>query len=769
MERAGINPNTNRGGDRPLEIKFLGSTEKDQQPRVALYSLEKGAIRKIRSIEGNRIMLSELVRLVKEGAAGFGPDVDEKEVSKEMLSTFRPQKLTEWATTGLIDIGPKWRDWIFPFVCVHGDVHKCRPWRWWTETIVTTVATKAASASSPKTAGAVAAAVAAKAVESRALVPSRFSPASELAVVPHLPPLCAPICNAIVEVYQKTCCCTWPPIITDIDIVDWLREWIEKFPPIPPIDPWPPGPFPGPGPDPAPFFRETRNAKIARALDRPLPLGNVPERLVQDVHAMSLMTTPAERMAYLEPREYLCPIFCSCSTKKVTETAVSPDGEFSVCFRAPLTPFRCRVTYFYKVRQWQGNQWVYIYDGSTVNEYFSASDDAHLRTWKGIACSPDGGGIPNPGGEFVMLENIGVIPSWKLASPAQDSEYGVATPVASDGLVSHNYPGQPWGKTLSFRLKFTEGLKALGAKYYRMSVAKASAAGDAVGTPQQLTGTVAWSRWKWVGSQLQTEAVPLGPNVVGTNSDLYLIPYESDAPDGGWLWFQFHQSWNTAEHDNGKHVVIVEVFDAAGNRIKPAGAPGAGSPVGFTFRRWTDETNTAAVNFAALTHLFHVDNVACYGDIVALRKNNEPAAGACLFLQGCTDDNFAVRFYAFHVNNFMQSYSLWAVRGLNDATIPITDGTSNAPSPIPSVLDADSAAIATKTFAQMLGPHQKCAFAIELRVRPKHTNGFGVLDSLPPYGYAAAETAAVALEQVPCVEISRIPQIAEKVSSKLPE
>lgn len=43
------------------------------------------------------------------------------------MVTFRPkEKIREWASTGVIEINPKWRDWIAPIVCVHGDVHKFR-------------------------------------------------------------------------------------------------------------------------------------------------------------------------------------------------------------------------------------------------------------------------------------------------------------------------------------------------------------------------------------------------------------------------------------------------------------------------------------------------------------------------------------------------------------------------------------------------------------------------------------------------------------------
>ncbi|MEP0826881.1 MAG: hypothetical protein HRF40_15535, partial [Nitrososphaera sp.] len=106
--------------DKVLQLQFLGSTAQDSQPKVALFAVDtKGGIttiKKLQSLEGNKISLSELTRNVKEGVSyGFGPDIDETEVRKEMLFTFRPkEKIREWTDTGVIEINPKWRDWILP-------------------------------------------------------------------------------------------------------------------------------------------------------------------------------------------------------------------------------------------------------------------------------------------------------------------------------------------------------------------------------------------------------------------------------------------------------------------------------------------------------------------------------------------------------------------------------------------------------------------------------------------------------------------------------
>lgn len=185
----------------------------------------------------------------------------------------------------------------------------------------------------------------------------------------------------------------------------------------------------------------------------------------------------------------------------------------------------------------------------------------------------------------------------------------------------------------------------------------------------------------------------------------------------------------------------------------PPSDPGTTKP--FNYLRWIDETNTTPVNFAVLTHMFHVNNKHCYGDIYDLRKNHVPSIEECQYMVGCENDAFSVGFFAFHEDNFMQSYHLWYHRRLNGPDITLETGTTNAPAsipPVPATLDSSNAKDSnSKTFAQMLESHDKCAFSIELRVYPKHTNGFGMI-----WNYGAADTAAVSLEKVKCIPLQSL-------------
>jgi hypothetical protein len=135
-------------------------------------------------------------------------------------------------------------------------------------------------------------------------------------------------------------------------------------------------------------------------------------------------------------------------------------------------------------------------------------------------------------------------------------------------------------------------------KYYRLKVFAVDDAGAPVGAPIVLNDTVTWD--KLVDIPGDVIRVPnAGPTPVGAENDLFAVPYWS-SPDHRYLSGQFHQVWNTAQTQfpDGKYLLVIEVFDAAGNRVKPNGATGPGAAQNFQFRRWVSAVDTDPVPFA---------------------------------------------------------------------------------------------------------------------------------------------------------------------------
>ena len=97
-------------------------------------------------------------------------------------------------------------------------------------------------------------------------------------------------------------------------------------------------------------------------------------------------------------------------------------------------------------------------------------------------------------------------------------------------------------------------------------------------------------------------------------------------------------------------MLLIEVFDAGGNRIKPNGAAGPGAAQTFQFRRWATASDTDPVPFADAAHVFWVDNTPVGGDIVDLRKNGLANTAECQFMEGTGQSTFSIGFRAFHVN-----------------------------------------------------------------------------------------------------------------------
>jgi hypothetical protein len=318
----------------------------------------------------------------------------------------------------------------------------------------------------------------------------------------------------------------------------------------------------------------------------------------------------------------------------------------------------------------------------------------------------------------------------------------VVNPVDAIGqLLNRNLGG-----AVALQYHFTEPMRPAGAAYFRIQVAKADGSGNPVGSWTVLA-PMTWSTWKL--NTATPGLIALGPHSAGTENNLSKIPYDTGDPLGPneeWQDGQYHGIIPTSDLDNDRYLVMIEVFNAAGARLKPAAAPGpeAGTVASFTFRRWNVPSSTVAVPFAALTHLMWWDNRNAVADIVDIRLSGTPSSDQCQFLEGGPGATVEIGYRAYHPQpgtpSFLHFHSLILTRGLNGpswqvANLPGDEVGEGGP-PHTSV---------AKTLAELLGDEppgqQKCAFAVILRSHVKTTNGAGTLTNLDagePAAFAAA-------------------------------
>jgi hypothetical protein len=722
-----------------LAVKFVGAAPNEQTPSVALYQVNASGqvARKIAVARDAELEVSSELTKQKSAVVALGPDVDNisKLDPKSVLQLRVSDQLAAWEKSNELSIPSLWwRQWIFFTVCVSGKVSKCRPW-------FLDVA----------------------AIRANALLSTTLPP---------LPEICTPICNAVVEVWEDTCCC-WPILVIDVPIIiEKLQQLLE----LEPIQ-FPPAPNP---PDPAPFNRAALN-NVQRALAQGKTASQFAPNTDLARHLQALQSMSAEEaIRYIEINPPLWRFWCGCSSSMVGQTPVNPDGTFNFCWEQfPFLRINCRRSYFYKVKQWNGVSWAYIYDGAAAYQYFNADQFANLETIVGQSC---GQVPPPPGTDFAMLQQIGGTPSYLLHSnwnganafdvdQTQTSEFGLNFPPASGGLVDFGaYTDAPWAKTLNFMLYFDPGLEALGVLYYRLSIVAADATGNPQGgaTPAPIMNSVAWLEWvldvhgNWV-----TQAQGLGPVNKGTQTGLFQIPYLDDAL---WLGGQYHQSLDTTMYANGRYLLVLELFDKNGNRLIPSGAPAytGDTPTNFTFLRWLAASgtgSTATVPYAALTHLLWIDNRPVYGAIEDLDVDGVASSAECQFLSGPGTSQFQVGFRAFHAvmgdpspdpippATFMQDYSITWTEGLGgpSGTLcsvppnppPCTAGDVNQPA---TMFTGANVKTLPASFASMLGPPpapQACAFTVNLAVFCKHTDGSSHIYAYDVYPEASFAIAIV--------------------------
>ena len=727
-----------------ITLNFVGREANEELPPTAIYLIDstKRIEKKLGSLEGDRQKINLPVEKERLKTIAIGPDVEDTGMlQSENLIQFRAEELAVILKKGTPFEIPRsiWERWLFIRVCLSGNVMRCWPFPFppWIPCIL----------------------------------PPRPCPR---------PLRCAPICNGVVEIYERECCRP-PLIIPNIpDIIKKLRERYYELPEVP--GKWPPPPLPEIGITVSPaIITGSAATRKASGVSRRTPLqqalyDDVPETLAQDIQ--SLETLPqAEAVLYAQKRPYLWPYWCTCRTRKVGEAILQPDGKFHFCYNRlrAISKRNCWTSYYYRVKQWHENQWTYLYDGALKHQFFTSTQYANLLTFFGRTCVGDPPIDPSVKKPYVMLQLIGSTSSYNLKSnwlgkdPAGkdltqigdstlapldqngglvdgigDPTHDLVTPAAS---LSSWLINQPWGGNLSFRLFISSDMQGAGAVYYRIKVIPANATGTPVAglEPRILADSVAWLKMVQTDSMTKPQIVSesLGPDNSKGEPALFRIPYNADA---SWLDNQPHQIWYTEGFQNGRYLVTLEIFDKNGKLLDPAGGK-------FFYLRWLEKTgtdSTAIVPFKGLTHLFWIDNTPCNAVIADLRKDGTASHEECQYFEGISSAQFSSGFYAYHdpesvtpgtpKRSFLWYYTLWTHRGLKGPNVAVETSNIDTPTETSGTpKQSDSL-----TYGNMLSglASTKCAFALNLRARAKHTNGSQRLSK-----YDDADQAAFSIEQ----------------------
>lgn len=454
-------------------LNYVAAKKKERPTDVVVYALDAdGNVLDEAQVNARGVFRLSAAALEEAAEIKFGPPQEDPATSKA-LKQLRVEEVARKIEIGeAIDVAEAiWRPWFPITLCVGGSVKKC-----W---LFPGVLTSKLALASP----------------SRSLAPAPgVSVPLALAESPFVHsylPFCVPVCHGIVEVYRRQCCCS-PLVVYDprIDLVIERLEEIEV-----PIEV-------GPIPDPPPVDVVER-----------VFTGGAEDQLKVNAHRdlVNLKAlAPAERVEYIEARDYLAWLYCFCSTPVKVADGFLDDGQFDICWKEPLRliPLWCYERYAYVVKQSIDGATVTIYDGVAAGDWYTLQQRPTLVSYhpEAIGCTPR----PDPPltGAWVYLQDVGGAGAYRLHAPDQTSPNSVgplsynsglldpaANPLAAKGkLLDRNLGGTLW-----LRYHFSESLAGSGvdARYYRISVAKANNAGGPAGPWK----TVAPNEWRSGGPE----------------------------------------------------------------------------------------------------------------------------------------------------------------------------------------------------------------------------------------------------------------------------
>ncbi len=753
---AQVERDTTGRGQRSYRLELVGFRAGSERPDILVQAVD----RKDKVLYSDKVkpdgaftITADVLKKAHQVIIGARDDNDNNNVALAANSSarFRASEFRALTVDGTIALAEGvWSRFLFNWNCVSGSVRVCRRRRWWFDKIIAAAAAPVVDL--PLSSGPV---FRARADPLRAQVLERLQPSiGDLLLWPYR---CRTVCLGTVEVYRRRCCC-WPIVVDDWRIPDLIRDLeiiVERLPKLPPPK-FPPPPPPPLDPLTTPFFKG----------------GALNELALNAAHDLNVLRSlPSDQAAqYISSRLYLLRRLCTCGPAiKVATGSIQPDGSFNICWREPLWLLQpnCHDEYAYVVKQTIGGTTTTIYDGLTAGAWYHAGDDPVLTSYNANAfdCIETG---PGDGTAYVYLDLIGDTESHALTTPDSNGWNSVAAPGPASGLL---FPVptsaghlRNLGGSIELTFNFSEGMKdpAIGAYYYRVSISKADASGNPVGSRYYYGAGLhpagdglAWQKAVITGTGVDIVPETLGPVSTPTENYLYRIPFDSDADWTGSV--RYHARIYTLNTDlnvpdetdiasaASNHLVTLEVFNAAGERLRPLGVPASGAPgvevaKPFKFRRWFQPggsvgDDTVEVPYAALTHLFCWDNRRPVADITRLVENGVASDEECQFLTGPGSSTFGIEYRAYVPDErFQRRHRIAWTRGLNGSAA--NGGIGSLPTPLsptnagkPPALPVNSG---TNTFEQMLtriNPDMsttvltRCAFAVTLTTWSKTTDG----------------------------------------------
>src|SRR5215470_14133286 len=198
MEKLFMKEDKSKSNDFP--VTFVGVEEGEKTPAFAVYQVDATGkpVKKLTTYSGKNLTIP-----ADTGSVAFGPDVEDlASLSRESLATYRvAQKIDTWREQGIVLPRDVWNRFHFYYICVTGTLRKCRPWYWYLlDDIRLSTMFELAQ-------------------------PARIKPITA-ELNPHIifPLRCQPLCDGIVEVYERECCCIRIHIP---DLLCRLREILE--------------------------------------------------------------------------------------------------------------------------------------------------------------------------------------------------------------------------------------------------------------------------------------------------------------------------------------------------------------------------------------------------------------------------------------------------------------------------------------------------------------------------------------------------------------